>query len=186
VGEQLRIKQFSCECDRHAGSKGQGGMGNDQDDTVVVPLHTLQRRVTGTRKVGTCWCRWRTAATAPLKASLRQLLRERRKLAEGDDDNFNVLRHPADWPSAVGHHQGADHAARRGGGRQPAGGRHRHHEHHAGERHRAHARDRPAPGHRRARSEVLLQFLIEAVVLSALGGLIGIASRRRHPTHWRA
>lgn len=26
-----------------------------------------------------------------LKASLRQLLRERRKLAEGDDDNFNTL-----------------------------------------------------------------------------------------------
>jgi putative ABC transport system permease protein len=33
-----------------------------------------------------------TAATAtPLKASLRQLLRERRKLADGDDDNFNIF-----------------------------------------------------------------------------------------------
>ena len=29
--------------------------------------------------------------SAPLKASLRQLLRERRKLAEGDDDNFNIF-----------------------------------------------------------------------------------------------
>ena len=33
-------------------AKGQSGMG-DQDDTVVVPLHTLQRRVTGSRKVAT-------------------------------------------------------------------------------------------------------------------------------------
>lgn len=33
-------------------AKGQGGMG-DQDDGVVVPLHTLQRRVTGSRKVNT-------------------------------------------------------------------------------------------------------------------------------------
>jgi putative ABC transport system permease protein len=44
-------------------AKGQGGMG-DQDDTVVLPLHTLQRRVTGSRKVNTLRCRCRRAATA--------------------------------------------------------------------------------------------------------------------------
>jgi putative ABC transport system permease protein len=63
LGEQLRIKQFSCEVIGILAAKGQGGMG-DQDDTVVVPLHTLQRRVTGSRKVNTLRCRWRTAATA--------------------------------------------------------------------------------------------------------------------------
>jgi putative ABC transport system permease protein len=52
LGEQLRIKQFSCEVIGILAAKGQGGMG-DQDDTVVVPLHTLQRRVTGSRKVST-------------------------------------------------------------------------------------------------------------------------------------
>jgi putative ABC transport system permease protein len=39
LGEQLRIKQFSCEVIGILAAKGQGGMG-DQDDTVVVPLHT--------------------------------------------------------------------------------------------------------------------------------------------------
>jgi putative ABC transport system permease protein len=63
LGEQLRIKQFSCEVIGILAAKGQGGMG-DQDDTVVVPLHTLQRRVTGSRKVGTLRCRWKRAATA--------------------------------------------------------------------------------------------------------------------------
>ena len=72
-------------------AKGQGGMG-DQDDTVVVPLHTLQRRVTGSRKVGTLLVSMQDGSdSTPLKASLRQLLRERRKLAAGDDDNFNIF-----------------------------------------------------------------------------------------------
>ena len=92
LGEQLRIKQFSCEVIGILVSKGQAAMGNDQDDTVLVPLHTLQRRVTGNQKVATLLVSMQDGSdSSPLKASLRQLLRERRKLAEGDDDNFNVL-----------------------------------------------------------------------------------------------
>ncbi|HXN11168.1 MAG TPA: ABC transporter permease, partial [Steroidobacteraceae bacterium] len=53
LGEQLRIKQFSCEVIGVLASKGQAAMGNDQDDTVLVPLHTLQRRVTGNQNVAT-------------------------------------------------------------------------------------------------------------------------------------
>jgi putative ABC transport system permease protein len=41
LGEQLRMRQFSCEVIGITLPKGQGGMG-DQDDSVVVPLHTLQ------------------------------------------------------------------------------------------------------------------------------------------------
>ena len=92
LGEGLRIKQFSCEVIGVLASKGQATMGNDQDDTVVVPLHTLQRRVTGNQKVNTLLVSMEDGSDSTrLKASLRQLLRERRKLAEGDDDNFNVL-----------------------------------------------------------------------------------------------
>jgi putative ABC transport system permease protein len=92
LGEELRIKQFSCEVIGVLASKGQATMGNDQDDIVVVPLHTLQRRVTGNQKVNTLLVSMEDGSDSTrLKASLRQLLRERRKLAEGDDDNFNVL-----------------------------------------------------------------------------------------------
>jgi hypothetical protein len=52
LGAQLRVKQFSCDVVGILAAKGQGGMG-DQDDAVVVPLRTLQRRVTGSRKVST-------------------------------------------------------------------------------------------------------------------------------------
>ncbi len=92
LGAQLRIKQFSCNVVGILASKGQGGMGNDQDDSVLLPLHTLQRRVTGNVRVGTLLVSMQAGTdSAPLKASLRQLLRERRKLADGDDDNFNIL-----------------------------------------------------------------------------------------------
>jgi putative ABC transport system permease protein len=175
LGEQLRVKQFSCDVIGILASKGQGGMG-DQDDTVVVPLHTLQRRVTGTRKVGTLLVAMQEGSdSAPLKASLRQLLRERRKLAENDDDNFNifdtqqlaetlssttqVLTTLLGAVAAVSLLVGGigimnimlvsvTERTREIGLRLAVGA---------------------------LESEVLLQFLIEAVVLSALGGLVGIA-----------
>ena len=91
LGELLRVKQFSCSVIGILGSKGQSGMG-DQDDTVVVPLNTLQRRVTGSHRVDILMVSMQeNADSAPLKTSLRQLMRERRKLAEHDDDNFNIF-----------------------------------------------------------------------------------------------
>jgi putative ABC transport system permease protein len=91
LGQLLRVKQFSCDVVGILNAKGQGGMG-DQDDIVVLPLHTLQRRVTGSRKVSTLLVSMADGAdSTPLKASLRELMRERRKLSEGDDDNFNIF-----------------------------------------------------------------------------------------------
>jgi putative ABC transport system permease protein len=91
LGETLRIQQFSCNVIGILAAKGQGGMG-DQDDAVLLPLHTLQRRVTGSRKVNFMMVSMdNDADSAPLKTSLRLLLRERRHLAVSDDDNFNIF-----------------------------------------------------------------------------------------------
>ena len=91
LGQQLRVKQFSCEVVGILVSKGQGGQG-DQDDIVLVPLHTLQRRVIGNRKVNTLLVSMADGTDSkPLKAALTLLLRERRKLADGLDDNFNIF-----------------------------------------------------------------------------------------------
>ncbi|MDD2713499.1 MAG: ABC transporter permease, partial [Simplicispira sp.] len=92
VGEQLRVKAFSCEVVGVLASKGQGAFGNDQDDTVVVPLRTLQRRVTGNTRVNTLLVSMQDGSDPErVKASLTQLLRELRKLSDTDEDNFNVL-----------------------------------------------------------------------------------------------
>jgi putative ABC transport system permease protein len=92
LGEQLRVKQISCEIVGLLASKGQGAFGNDQDDMVLVPIKTLQRRITGNTRVNTLLVSMQEGSDASrVKASLTQLLRERRKLAPTDEDNFNVL-----------------------------------------------------------------------------------------------
>ena len=174
LGQQLRVKQFSCDVVGVLASKGQGGMG-DQDDMVLLPLHTLQRRVSGNRKVGTLAVSMEDGSdSTTVKAGLRQLLRERRKLVEADSDNFNIFdtQQLADTLSStmgvLTNLLGAVAAVsllvggigimnimlvsvtertREIGLRLAVGA---------------------------LEGEVLLQFLIEAVVLSALGGLIGV------------
>jgi putative ABC transport system permease protein len=92
VGEPLRVKQINCNIVGVLASKGQGAFGNDQDDVVLLPLKTLQRRVTGNTRVNTLLVSMVDGSDPTrVKASLTQLLRERRKLAIGDEDNFNVL-----------------------------------------------------------------------------------------------
>ena len=92
VGGQLRVRQMSCEIIGVLGSKGQGAFGNDQDEVVLLPLKTLQRRVTGSTRVQTLLVSMQDGSDPDrVKASLTQLLRERRKLADADEDNFNVL-----------------------------------------------------------------------------------------------
>ena len=92
IGASIRVKQISCQVIGLLGEKGQGAFGNDQDDVVLMPLHTLQRRITGNTRVNTLLVSMQDDADPErVKASITQLLRERRKLAESDEDNFNVL-----------------------------------------------------------------------------------------------
>ena len=175
LGERMRVKAFSCEIIGVLASKGQGAFGNDQDDMVLVPLKTLQRRLTGNLRVNTLLVSMQDGSDPErVKASLNRLLRELRKLASGDEDNFNILdtKQLADTLSgttkvmtmllgavaAVSLLVGGigimnimlvsvTERTREIGLRLAIGALER---------------------------EVLLQFLIEAVVLAALGGVIGI------------
>lgn len=176
MGQLMRVREFSCEIVGVLASKGQGAFGNDQDDMVLVPLNTLQRRITGSKRINTLLVSMAEGSEPErVKASLRQLLRELRKLADGDEDNFNILdtKQLADTLSGttqvltmlLGAVAGVSllvggigimnimlvsvtERTREIGLRLAIGALER---------------------------EVLLQFLIEAVVLAALGGLIGIA-----------
>jgi putative ABC transport system permease protein len=92
VGSELRVKNFSCQVVGLLAAKGQGAMGMDQDDVVVMPIATVQRRIAGNTDVGTILISLRDSARAPqAMKQITALLRERRKLSENDDDNFNVM-----------------------------------------------------------------------------------------------
>ena len=92
LGEQLRVKQFSCEIIGVLAAKVRAAMGNDQDDIVLLPLHTVQRRVAGNQRVATLLVSMNDESDSErVMKGVTQLLRERRKLSAEDEDNFNVL-----------------------------------------------------------------------------------------------
>ncbi|MBK1615776.1 multidrug ABC transporter substrate-binding protein [Rubrivivax gelatinosus] len=92
LGRSVRIKQFTCAVIGLLASKGQGAMGMDQDDIIIVPANTAQRRLTGSTRVQTLLVSRQEGSDAErVKAGITELLRERRKLGPADDDNFNVL-----------------------------------------------------------------------------------------------
>ncbi|MES2919128.1 MAG: ABC transporter permease [Pseudomonadota bacterium] len=176
IGSQIRIKQFSCEVIGLLQAKGQSAMGQDQDDTVIMPLRTAQRRLVGNQDIRRLSVSVTDAAAMDaVKQQLTLLLRERRNITENEDDNFRVMDTRQIAETMTGTTKiltmllGAVAAVsllvggigimnimlvsvtertREIGIRLAIGALER---------------------------EVLLQFLIEAVVLSSLGGLLGIA-----------
>jgi putative ABC transport system permease protein len=92
LGARLRLRQISCEVIGLLESKGQAAMGMDQDDVVVMPIAAVHRRLTGNINVATLLVSMSDDADPErVKADLSRLLRERRKLAESEENNFNVL-----------------------------------------------------------------------------------------------
>jgi putative ABC transport system permease protein len=92
MGEKIRLQKFSCEVIGVLAGKGQNTMGMDQDDLVVIPLRTLQRRLAGNQDVSLLQVSIREgASTDKARRDIGRLMRERRHLGPSDDDNFNVM-----------------------------------------------------------------------------------------------
>ena len=92
IGKMIRVKSFSCRIVGLLAEKGSAAMGGDKDDLVVIPFNTLARRLVGNNRVSSL-----VVAVDPdsdrtmLKASLKELMRERRSLSSTDVDNFQIL-----------------------------------------------------------------------------------------------
>ena len=92
VGEEIRVRQFACEVVGLLKSKGQSAMGSDQDDAIVMPLRTVQRRLTGNNDVGRMMIAADQGSSIDaVKTQVTELMRERRKIAESEDDDFRVM-----------------------------------------------------------------------------------------------
>ena len=92
VGTTIRLGIAACEVVGELESKGQSGFGNDQDNVVLAPLRAVQSRLVGNENItsiGVSVAPW--AANGDVKAGIEVLLRERRNIAEQDSDNFRVM-----------------------------------------------------------------------------------------------
>jgi len=92
LGENIRLEKISCEIIGILKGKGQSSMGTDQDDIVIIPLSTFQRRIAGNQDVGMIQISVQDGvSTEKVQKNIEQLLRVRRHLSPSDDDNFNVM-----------------------------------------------------------------------------------------------
>ncbi|MCU6453544.1 ABC transporter permease [Sphingomonas sp. A2-49] len=91
IGARIRLGNVSCDVIGALSTRGQGGFG-DQDDVVVMPIKTVQRRFTGNRDVRLMLVGVDTAyQTSNVQSAITDLLRERRHLQAGRDDDFNIF-----------------------------------------------------------------------------------------------
>jgi putative ABC transport system permease protein len=91
LGRSIRIGNVSCEVIGLLAAKGESGMGMDQDDIVLMPLRAFHRSIAGNTDINTIYLSARDGVdTARLQAELERLLRDRRKITSGQDDDFAV------------------------------------------------------------------------------------------------
>lgn len=175
IGEHIRLNSVSCRVVGLLAPKGQSSFGTDQDDLVLMPLRTFQRRIAGSDDVALIALSVRDGASLNLvKRDITYLMRERRRISPGEDDDFSVrdMTEISDMLTStttiltmlLGAVAGVSllvggigimnimlvsvtERTREIGIRLAIGAR---------------------------KGDVLLQFLVEAVVLAALGGLIGV------------
>jgi putative ABC transport system permease protein len=91
LGSNIRLGKVSCHVIGLLEAKGQSTMGRDQDDLVLLPLRTLQRRLAGRHDVGLIQVSVRdSASTAQAQREITWLLRKRRHISPSEDDDFSV------------------------------------------------------------------------------------------------
>jgi putative ABC transport system permease protein len=175
LGKEMRVHQLSCRIVGVLEPKGASAFGMDQDEVIFMPYSTFSRRIMGSDRVQV----FMASAKAPeliedAKAQIIKVLHRRRHISAGEDDNFSV-RDPRELQALLQSVTGmlttllagvaavslvvggigvmnimlvsVTERTREIGVRLAIGAR---------------------------GSDVLMQFLIEAITLSALGGVLGI------------
>jgi len=88
----LRLGKLSCQVIGVLQAKGQGGFGGDQDDFILVPLRAFQRRIAGNQDVDAILVSAQDgASTTKVQRDITALMRERRHIGPHDEDDFHVM-----------------------------------------------------------------------------------------------
>ena len=177
VGQVIRIKSAPFTVVGWLEAKGSGSFGQDQDDVILLPYTSVMKRLSGDTRFRSIFVQAESPeAIADVQQQITELLRQRHQITEGKDDDFMVRtqQETSDFFNAnnrimtilIGFFAGISlvvggigimnimlvsvtERTREIGIRMAVGARGR---------------------------DVLLQFLTEAVLLSALGGALGIAT----------
>jgi putative ABC transport system permease protein len=176
VGQQVQLRNVPFTVVGVLAPKGQTASGSDQDDVIIVPYTTAQNRLSGRARIGQILASTSSPADIPAaQEEMRAILRESHGLGDADDDDFTIRNQNELAEAASGTTRvmswllaaiasisllvggigimnimlvSVTERTREIGIRLAIGAR---------------------------GSDVLTQFLVESVVISVLGGLIGLA-----------
>ena len=91
LGQNIRIRNLSCEVVGVLSVKGESSTGTDQDDAILIPLRTFHRRIAGNINVSSISVSAKDGVdTTRVQADIERLLRERRNIVPGTEDDFSV------------------------------------------------------------------------------------------------
>ena len=90
TGQIIRIRNQPFKVLGVMASKGQGPFGQDQDDTIFVPYTTVQKKLQGMTHINNITISAESPDTAPVAAAISETLRTMHKLPPGEPDDFMV------------------------------------------------------------------------------------------------
>ncbi|KAF0192804.1 MAG: hypothetical protein FD165_574 [Gammaproteobacteria bacterium] len=90
AGETLRLGKIACVVIGVLATKGQSAMGSDQDDVILMPLRAHWRLISGDQTVSHIYLSARDN-TGKAKRDVELLMRERRHISPGNDDDFSII-----------------------------------------------------------------------------------------------
>lgn len=95
LGQKIHLNNIVCECIGVLESKGQGGMGNDQDDVILLPMKAFLRSVSGNNSlffVNRIMLRAKdNVDSSEMLPALSKALREVRNVRAGERDSFEIM-----------------------------------------------------------------------------------------------
>jgi putative ABC transport system permease protein len=92
LGQKIRMAKLSCQIIGLLQAKGQTTRGTDQDDLVILPLRTFQRRIAGNQDIRLIQVSVEDgASTQKVEQDITSLLRENRHISSNEEDDFSVL-----------------------------------------------------------------------------------------------
>ena len=101
VGQTIRIKNLPFRILGKLETKGQSGIGQDQDDIIIMPYTTLQKKIAGITWVQSIFMSASSQeAMQPAQEAIAALLRQRHHLRPGEDDDF-MMRSPNEMANAA-------------------------------------------------------------------------------------
>lgn len=92
IGETIRLGKLSCKIIGALTTRGGSGLGKDQDNVVLIPMRTFQRRVSGNRNIYAIFIALqKNTRNASGVNAVQTLMRERRRISPDEEDNFDII-----------------------------------------------------------------------------------------------